>query len=255
MHPGQPDIPTRSEKTEYNAPRPDHMDRITLIMNDPRFLEAIKQTEDFEKARVFCRHDWQHLLDVARIMQIFCLRENLPVPDDLIYAAALLHDIGRARQYEDGTPHDIAGMQIAGLILSDCGFNNSERNLILYAIGRHRSHAALSAGGKHSQGSDDSESDDLESDDLESNDLESTDLESTDLESTDMESDVLGSDVLESTDSGSTDSRENKNTETLKIRFAQIMYAADKKSRPCYACNARQDCNWPEERKNRTPMV
>jgi len=206
----QPRQPNTADQSDDITALPGHTDRIVQIMKDPRFLEAMKQTADFERTRIFCRHDWQHLLDVARIMQVLCMRASLPVPDDLIYAAALLHDIGRASQYADGTPHDIAGMQIAGPILSDCGFTPVERDLILYAIGRHRSHAALPAGGKHS----------LESKNLESN-----------------------------------DPGKGGYTETIKTRFAQIMYAADKKSRPCYACNARKDCNWPEERKNKSPLV
>ncbi|MGI6055719.1 MAG: HD domain-containing protein [Bilifractor sp.] len=177
-------------------------DRIRRIMEDPRFLRELEQTEHLERDRIFCRHDWQHLLDTARIMQILCLRENLPVQSDLIYAAALLHDIGRARQYEDGTPHDIAGVQIAGPILADCGYTAAETDLILYAVGSHRLHAALTA----------------------------------------------GSDPV--SDSGNAEYPEH-----IKNRFAQIMYAADKKSRPCYLCNARKDCNWPEERKNRTPEI
>ncbi len=40
---------------------------------------------------------------------IRALEENYPVSKELIYCTALLHDIGRARQYEDGTPHDEAG--------------------------------------------------------------------------------------------------------------------------------------------------
>ena len=50
------------------------------------------------------------------------LRKMLLFSKELIYCAALLHDIGRARQYEDGTPHDEAGAAIAGQILNELGF-------------------------------------------------------------------------------------------------------------------------------------
>lgn len=29
-----------------------------------------------------------------------------------------------------------------------------------------------------------------------------------------------------------------------------LLYRADKKSRPCYACKAAKECNWPPEKKN-----
>ena len=38
--------------------------------------------------------------NVARLMYIYALEEHLELPKELIYAAALLHDIGRAQQYQ-----------------------------------------------------------------------------------------------------------------------------------------------------------
>ena len=32
--------------------------------------------------------------------------------------------------------------------------------------------------------------------------------------------------------------------------LGRLLYRADKKSRPCYACPAVGECNWPEENKN-----
>ncbi len=33
-------------------------------------------------------------------------------------------------------------------------------------------------------------------------------------------------------------------------RLAELICRADKRSRPCYACQARALCNWPEEKQN-----
>ena len=75
---------------------------------------------------------------MARLAYIRALEENAPVSKELIYCTALLHDIGRARQYEDGTPHDEAGAAIAGQILNELGFSMEEIEAIVSAIRGHR---------------------------------------------------------------------------------------------------------------------
>ena len=65
-----------------------------------------------------------HLLDVARIAYIRNLEKGYGFRKDVIYAAAVLHDIGKALQYEEKVPHEIAGERIAGEIR---GYT-SERN-------------------------------------------------------------------------------------------------------------------------------
>ena len=71
-------------------------------------------------------------------MYIYALEEHLELPKELIYAAALLHDIGRAQQYQHNIPHDIAGVEIAREILTDLHFAEQEKELILSSIGHHR---------------------------------------------------------------------------------------------------------------------
>ena len=48
---------------------------------------------------------------------------------DIIYATALLHDLGRADQYEKGISHEEAGAILAEEILTDCGYTREERSL------------------------------------------------------------------------------------------------------------------------------
>lgn len=80
-----------------------------------------------EADRRFCRHGMQHLIDTARLAYLFALESSADLPKDVIYAAALLHDIGRAEQYRNGTPHDVAGCAAAEPILAECGFAEEER--------------------------------------------------------------------------------------------------------------------------------
>ena len=92
------------------------MDRVNQIWNHPLYQNELNKLQLLETDREFCRHTPEHFLDVAR----------------------LLHDIGRARQYEDGTPHDEAGAAIAGQILNELGFSMEEMEAIIAAIRGHR---------------------------------------------------------------------------------------------------------------------
>ena len=112
--------------------------RLSFICNHPLYVSFYQRLEELEKDRVFCRHQMNHLLDVARIAYILDLKMNLGIGQDLIYTAALLHDIGKCRQYEEGIPHEIAGAGIAGQILEDMPFTADEKEQIITAIKGHR---------------------------------------------------------------------------------------------------------------------
>lgn len=113
-------------------------DRIQRIWAHPLFQESLLETERLEQDRRFCGHGREHLFDVARIAYIEDLETGAQIPKYLIYAAALLHDIGRHLQYTDGTPHHEAGARLAARILPECGFSAEETDQILGAILSHR---------------------------------------------------------------------------------------------------------------------
>lgn len=112
--------------------------KINAIMENHSFQYNLRKIEDFEKCREFCKHDMQHFLDVARLMYIMNLENALSIPKYIIYATALLHDIGRGQQYEKGIPHHIASVDIAKDILMQCQYDGREIEEILEAIGNHR---------------------------------------------------------------------------------------------------------------------
>lgn len=112
--------------------------KINLIIENHIFQKHLLEIEASEKLREFCMHDLQHFLDVARIMYIINLENELNIPKHVIYATALLHDIGRSEQYENGIPHDIASVKIAKNILLQCKYDTKEIEDILEAIGKHR---------------------------------------------------------------------------------------------------------------------
>lgn len=101
---------------------------------------------------------------------------------EVIYATALLHDIGKDEQYESGISHDVASERVADAILSgmsdDVAFAPADAAAIKTAILGHR--------------------------------------------------------------------KLRVNSQPLE----RLLYAADKASRACFACPARNACNWSDDKKN-----
>lgn len=195
------------------------MKKIELILKNPLFIDAIKKIDNYEKDRKFCKHGLSHLLDVARIAVLMnesvllnkevldneeisdneensdneeisdnevCSdneagSDNGDNPDiETIYAAALLHDIGRVCQYEKDIPHEEGSAELAGIILKDCGFSEEAIDEIVSAILCH-----------------------------------------------------------------------NKELDESVSRLGRLLYKSDKASRNCFMCEARDECKWSEEKKNK----
>ena len=119
------------------------MDRVNQILQHDIYRDCLARIRELEQGRIFCGHDMAHFLDVARLAHLFNMEEGLKIPKESIYAAALLHDIGRHIQYLDGTPHQQASVPFAARILEDCGFTKEEQEEILVAILRHRDKTCL----------------------------------------------------------------------------------------------------------------
>lgn len=117
------------------------MKALEEIRNHPLYLESYDRLQQAESDRVFCCHNMVHFLDVARIAWILNLEQDLGIRKEVVYAAALLHDIGKYRQYEEGIPHEIASAEIAGQILEELPemyFAEEEKREIIQAILGHR---------------------------------------------------------------------------------------------------------------------
>ena len=157
------------------------MEILAEIRKHPLFQEYYDKLKEAERGRKFCRHQMEHLLDVARIAYILNLEQKLGIRKEVIYAAALLHDIRKYRQYVEDIPHELASVEIAEKILDDLpqpAFSSEAKQEILKAIRGHRQiHDNMA--------------------------------------------------VLE-----------------------RLLYISDKKSRQCFACEAKPECDWSEEKKN-----
>ena len=114
------------------------MERVTKIISNELYKESQLAIDDYEKERKFCNHSFNHYLDTARIAYIISLEEEYKFDKEIIYATALLHDIGRVDEYKLGISHDIASAQKAKIILEQCYFKDNEIEIICEAIKNHR---------------------------------------------------------------------------------------------------------------------
>lgn len=215
----------------------DVLPRVDAIWRHPTYQAAMRQIERAERERVYCRHGFDHCLDVARIAWVAVLEEGLGLPRDLVYAAALLHDVGRAAEYACGEPHDAASVRIArdimGTVEEDVAFSAQERNAICYAIAGHRGSGA------------------------------------SEVAVSDPSTDHAGTRAHAGAQSGA-EARGHAGTpdractldhlcapdDAARVpvscveQLADVLRRADNLSRPCYACAAQAGCYWPRERKN-----
>ena len=114
------------------------MDKINEILQNDIFKINMKKLEKLEKNREFCRHGINHSLDVARIAYILTLENRLDYSKEIIYAIALLHDIGRVMQYENGVSHHEGSVILAEEILKNTSYDDEEISIIIDAIKYHR---------------------------------------------------------------------------------------------------------------------
>lgn len=118
------------------------MSRVNAVWKTPLYQKYYRKLELLERDRIFCRHQMAHLLDVARIARILSAERGLDLDAEVIYAASILHDIGKSLQYEEKIPHEKAGVKIAEEILDSLPegkrFTEEEKRMILTAIQGHR---------------------------------------------------------------------------------------------------------------------
>lgn len=123
--------------------------RIQLLMNEPLYAEYMERNSSSKKERL-CPHDISHHFDVARITYILILENNdlayfmkesrissRTAAKDVIYAAGLLHDIGKWAEYREGIDHSTYSAKLARGILPRALFNYEEIETISKAIAEH----------------------------------------------------------------------------------------------------------------------
>jgi uncharacterized protein len=195
------------------------MERIHKIWEHPLYQEHFQALQTAESDRIFCRHTLEHFLDVARLTYINSLEAQAAYPKVLIYAAALLHDIGRYEQIAHGIPHEQAGAELAGRIMEDCEFLPAEIQEVQAAIQSHRGSGTSDAANAQNC--------------------------SSIAPASESQICTLAGDAVDTHGSG-TAAWDFRSTWSLSTQLA----AADKRSRCCFACPAASECNWSPEKKN-----
>jgi uncharacterized protein len=123
------------------------MERVNNLIFSRDYQLYLQENRSEETERIFCGHDFEHLLEVARLTYILLLEENsVFISREIAYAAGLLHDIGRWQEYRTGKDHAEAGAALASPILAAAGFSPDESLLIIRAIKEHR---VKESGGEH----------------------------------------------------------------------------------------------------------
>lgn len=190
--------------------------RIAAVGESPLFRACLGRIDAAEADRAFCRHGLPHALDVARIAWILNLERAYGLSRDVVYAAGLLHDVGRAGQYATGEDHDVAGVRIAEEILDalpeHLRLGAGERAAILEAVGGHR--GACGDGAR-----------------------------------ADARDDGARADTLEDAQAGARDAGVQAGASGGGA-LAALIKEADNRSRACFACPVRDACHWTDERKN-----
>ncbi len=127
------------------------MNRVAQVFQDALFQECMTRNQAKEVNRKYCKHTIQHVVDVARVAYIMMLESgdfkkfieehrlgSREAAKEIIYAAALLHDIARWREYETGEDHAALGAEMAEEVLVRSGFSPAETKIITIAIREHR---------------------------------------------------------------------------------------------------------------------
>lgn len=118
------------------------MARLNQLLDHEDYVSYQETIDQLEKNRHFCKHGFEHGLNVARIAYAYILEQGeIVLSKEVVYAAAFLHDIGRWVEYKTGEDHAEASARLALPLLEACKFNREEIDVILKGIREHRQHS------------------------------------------------------------------------------------------------------------------
>ena len=114
------------------------MKYVERLLSNEHYQSLIQQLENLEQERTFCKHGFEHSVDVARIAYIMNLEMNFGQDKEELYLSALLHDIGRIEEYQCGMDHQKASEQVADKLLEEIDYPEEKKETILKRVREHR---------------------------------------------------------------------------------------------------------------------
>lgn len=129
------------------------MERLNSLLKSADYESFLQRNAEAELTRLFCRHTFDHMLDVARIAYVLLLEARSPEDwlnenglsenakasaKELVYCAGLLHDIGRWEECLTGESHAVISARLAAKLMLEHGFTESEISMVTAAIAEHR---------------------------------------------------------------------------------------------------------------------
>ena len=67
------------------------MEYVARLLHQEQYRKTVKKIARLEADRIYCRHNMEHFMDVARLAQIRNLKEQLGLDEEMIYLYAALH--------------------------------------------------------------------------------------------------------------------------------------------------------------------
>jgi len=117
------------------------MARVNQLLEHEDYISYMEKINELEKERRFCKHGFEHGLNVARVAYAYVLEKGeIILSKEVVYAAAILHDIGRWVEYQTGEDHAEVSAQLALPMLEVSRFNSEDIQVILQGIREHRRH-------------------------------------------------------------------------------------------------------------------
>lgn len=107
------------------------------LRNNRLYQKELEKLISYESNRIFCKHDLTHFKEVARIATVVARQNQLFISVSEIEITALLHDMGRVKQYEKGISHEKAGVAFAREILFSLGCDKKMVHRVCHAIAQH----------------------------------------------------------------------------------------------------------------------
>ncbi len=184
---------------------------VKKLLESEEYAGRLRKLKDMERERVYCRHDLDHFLHVARIAYILSVEQGLELDKEQIYLCGLLHDLGRVEEYRSGISHAEASAGAAGEILRVLGYDREKAQEVCYAVSRHSGRINL----RERDGEDGAVAQ----------------WEQRRKNAGTVEKEQIG-----------------KETERREL-LARVLALADQLSRNCFACEARESCKWKDEEK------